>query len=80
LISILSQKEFQKLEKDYRNVTAEQVVEKTGKKISQWITILDMFKAAKKKSNDVVALLQQEYGLPRYWARTITTRYRKQKK
>jgi hypothetical protein len=68
------------LEKDYWEVTEEQVIEKTGKKISNWIKILDMFKAAEKKSNEVVALLQQEYGVPRYWARTITTRYRKQKK
>lgn len=68
------------MEKDYWEVTEEQVIEKTGKKFSNWIKILDRFKAAKKKSNEVVALLQQEYGVPRYWARTITTRYRKQKK
>ncbi len=31
------------------------------------------------KSNDVVAYLQKEYDVPRYWARTITTMYLKQK-
>lgn len=68
------------LEKDYWNVTDEQVVQKTGKKIAQWIRILDMFKAAEKKSNAVVSFLQEEYDVPRYWARTITTYYFKQKK
>jgi len=38
----------------------------------------DAFGAAGKKSNDVVAHLQQ-HGVPRYWARTLTTRYLKQR-
>ncbi len=65
------------MKQDYWNVTDEQVVEKTGKKIAEWIKILDGFKAAEKKSNDVVAHLQQEYSIPRYWARTLTTHYLK---
>jgi len=40
---------------------------------------LDRFGAAKKKSNDVVAHLQDDHGVPRYWARTLTTRYLKSK-
>lgn len=52
------------MKQDYWNVSDEQVVEKTGKKIAEWITILDGFKAAEKKSNDVVAHLQQEYKCP----------------
>jgi hypothetical protein len=64
---------------DYWNVSDEQVMEKTGKPIADWITILDAFEAATKKSNDVVAHLQQEYAVPRYWARTLTTLYLKQK-
>jgi hypothetical protein len=67
------------MKQDYWNVSDEQVIEKTGKKISEWIKILDKFKAAGKKSNDVVAHLQQEYNVPRYWARTLTTHYLKQK-
>lgn len=67
------------MKSDYWNVTDEQVIEKTGKKISEWMTILDKFKAATKKSNDVVAHLQSEYDVPRYWARTLTTRYLKEK-
>ena len=65
------------MKKEYWDVTDEQVIEKTGKEISEWITILDKFKAAEKKSNEVVAHLQQEYNVPRYWARTLTTRYMK---
>lgn len=66
------------MKQDYWNVTDEQVVEKTGKKISEWVKILDKFKAADKKSNDVVAYLQKEFEVPRYWARTLTTHYLKQ--
>lgn len=65
------------MKQDYWDVTDEQVVENTGKKITEWIAILDKFKAAEKKSNDVVAYLQQEYNVPRYWARTLTTHYLK---
>lgn len=67
------------MKKDYWNVSDEQVVEKTGKKISDWIKILDNINAADKKSNEVVGHLQAEYDVPRYWARTITTHYLKQK-
>ena len=65
------------MKQDYWNVSDEQVVEKTGKKIAEWIKILDSFNAGEKKSNDVVAHLQQEYNVPRYWARTLTTHYLK---
>ncbi|WP_448697943.1 DUF4287 domain-containing protein [Mucilaginibacter sp. AW1-3] len=67
------------MKQDYWDVTDEQVIEKTGKKLTEWIAILDAFKAADKKSNDVVAFLQAEYAVPRYWARTLTTNYLKQK-
>jgi hypothetical protein len=67
------------MKQDYWNVSDEQVIEKTGKKISEWIKILDKFKAAEKKSNDVVAHLQADYNVPRYWARTLTTHYLKSK-
>ncbi|MCB9046837.1 MAG: DUF4287 domain-containing protein [Chitinophagales bacterium] len=66
------------MKKEYWDVTDEQVVEKTGKKIADWIKILKAFKAEDKKSNDVVAHLQNEYSVPRYWARTLTTLYLKQ--
>lgn len=68
------------MKKEYWDVSDEQVIEKTGKKIAEWITILDKFKAAEKKTNDVVAFLQNEYQVPRYWARTLTTLYLKKDK
>lgn len=64
---------------EYWDVTDEQVIEKTGKKIPEWIRILDQFKASEKKSNEVVAHLQNNYEVPRYWARTLTTLYLKRK-
>ena len=64
---------------EYWDVTDEQVMEKTGNKIAHWIQVLDAFKAADKKSNEVVAMLQNDHGVPRYWARTLTTHYLKQK-
>jgi Domain of unknown function (DUF4287) len=67
------------MKKEYWDVTDEQVVEKTGKKIAQWINILDKFKATEKKSTEVVAFLQDEHNVPRYWARTLATHYLKSK-
>jgi hypothetical protein len=67
------------MKKEYWDVPDEQVLEKTGKKIPEWIKILDGFKASEKKSNEVVAFLQSEYSVPRYWARTLTTLYLKQR-
>lgn len=52
------------MKKEYWDVTDEQVIEKTGKPIADWIIILDAFKASEKKSNDVVAYLQQEHNVP----------------
>jgi hypothetical protein len=63
------------MKKEYWDVSDKQVIEKTGKSIAGWIAILDGFGAAEKKSNDVVAHLQSEYGVPRYWARTLTSHY-----
>jgi hypothetical protein len=65
------------MKKEYWDVSDEQVVEKTGKKLTEWVAILDSFQAAGKKSNDVVAHLQEVFGVPRYWARTLTTYYLK---
>jgi hypothetical protein len=67
------------MKKEYWDVSDEQVIEKTGKKIAEWIKILDKFKATEKKSNDVVAYLQDGHNVPRYWARTLTTHYLKSK-
>lgn len=66
------------MKSDYWNVSNEQVLEITGQHIQHWMKLLDEFDAANKKSNDVVAFLQQ-LNVPRYWARTLTTFYLKQK-
>ncbi|TXF79221.1 DUF4287 domain-containing protein [Chryseobacterium sp.] len=68
------------MKKDYWDVSDEQVIEKTGKNIAEWVKILEQFKAAEKKSNDVVSFLQKDYEMPRYWARTLTTLYLKKDK
>lgn len=65
------------MKQDYWNVSDEQVVEKTGRRLAEWMKILDRFGAAGRKSNDVVAFLQKEHEVPRYWARTLTTHYLK---
>jgi len=62
---------------DYWDVTDEQVVEKTGKSKAHWMRVLKEFGAAKKKSNESVAYLQNDHGVPRYWARTLTTAFLK---
>lgn len=67
------------MKSDYWDVTDEQVVEKTGKPIKHWMKLLDKFDAASKKPSESVAHLQNDHGVPRYWARTLTTRYLKEK-
>ncbi len=67
------------MKKDYWNVDDDQVIEKTGKPIAHWINVLDAFKAASKKSTESVEHLQEKHNVPRYWARTLTTRYLKEK-
>ena len=67
------------MKKEYWDVEDAQVIEKTGKPIAEWIKILDQFQTSDKKSNDVVAYLQSEFDVPRYWARTLTTYYLKSK-
>jgi hypothetical protein len=67
------------MKKEYWDVTDEQVVEKTGQSIPEWLDILDKFKASEKKSNEVVSYLQNNYDVARYWARTLTTLYLKKK-
>ena len=66
------------MKSDYWNVTDEQVIEKTGQPLAHWLKLLDQFGAAQKKPSDVVAHLQTEHSVPRYWARTLTTRYLKE--
>lgn len=65
------------MKSDYWNVTDEQVIEKTGKSLKHWEEVLDRFQSSTKKSNDSVAHLQKDHGVPRYWARTLTTGYLK---
>ena len=66
------------MKSDYWNVNDEQIIEKTGKPLAEWKKILAKFDAGNKKSNEVVVHLQEEYDVPRYWARTLTTWYLKQ--
>ncbi|MGZ5986612.1 MAG: DUF4287 domain-containing protein [Caulobacteraceae bacterium] len=64
---------------DYWEVDDAQVTEKTGKPLAHWTGVLDAFGAAGRKSGEAVAHLQDGHGVPRYWARTLTTRYLKEK-
>jgi hypothetical protein len=64
---------------DYWDVTDAQVIEKTGQPLSHWTTVLDAFGARDKVSTAAVEHLQKDHGVPRYWARTLTTGYLKQR-
>lgn len=66
------------MKKEYWDVTDEQVIEKTGKPIAFWMETLKAFYATEKKSNEVVAFLQEAHAVPRYWARTLTTLFLKE--
>lgn len=67
------------MKSDYWNVADAQVIEKTGKPLAHWMKVLATFKAETKSSNESVAHLQDDHDVPRYWARTLTTRYLKEK-
>ena len=62
---------------DYWNVQDEQVIEKTGKPIAHWAQVLKEFGAVNKKPAESVNHLQKNHGIPRYWARTLTTAFLK---
>lgn len=61
---------------DYWNVDDSQVIEKTGHPLAHWQQVLEKFGAAEKKSAESVEHLQA-MGVPRYWARTLTTNFLK---
>ncbi len=65
------------MREDYWIVEDSQVIEKTGKGLAYWTTVLIAFDAANRKASDVVNHLQNDHGIPRYWARTLTTRFAK---
>jgi hypothetical protein len=66
------------MKSDDWNVSDEQVIEKTGKSTAHWMKVLTKFDAAARKSTESVKHLQDEHGVPRYWARTLTTRFLKE--
>lgn len=67
------------MKSDYWNVDDAQVIEKTGKPLAHWDKVIANFAAGKPdlKSNDLVKHLQDAHDVPRYWARTLTTRHLK---
>lgn len=65
------------MREDYWVVTDEEVVGKTGQNLAYWTEVLTAFGAEGRKSGEVVDHLQSEFNVPRYWARTLTTRYQK---
>jgi len=62
---------------DYWMVRNEEVLEKTGKGLAFWTKTLEDLGAESLKSNEVIAYLQEAHEVPRYWARTLVTRYQK---
>jgi len=65
------------VQQDYWDVDDAQVIAKTGKPLKHWMGVLDRFGAAKKKPAECVDHLQSAHGVPRYWARTLTTHHLK---
>lgn len=61
---------------DYWNVTDEQVIEKAGKPLAHWASVIAPM--AGEPGNQIVGHLQTAHGVPRYWARTLTTWHLKQ--
>ena len=70
-------REDEMVKADYWDVDDAQVVEKTGQPLAHWRSVLSAAGADAMKPADVVALLQTQHGVPRYWARTLTTWFSK---
>jgi hypothetical protein len=54
-----------------------QVIDKTGRPLEHWRSVLDAFGAGKKSVAEVAAHLQTEHVVQRHWARTIAAWYSK---
>ncbi|MEA3143557.1 MAG: hypothetical protein QOG31_881 [Thermoplasmata archaeon] len=61
---------------DYWDVEDAQVIAKTGKPLAHWMRVLSRFGAASKRTMESVEHLQG-LGVPRSWARTLTTHFLK---
>lgn len=59
----------------YTRIADSQVTEKTGRTSEEWNRILDERGGQARKGADVVAELLTQYGLSKYWARTLYIRY-----
>ena len=57
------------------HLTNDQVLEKTGKPLAHWRSVLDRFGAASKKPRNVVGHLEARHRLPRFWATNLVFWY-----
>jgi hypothetical protein len=78
LIELLSEGERgAPMKADYWNVTDEQVIEKTGKTLAHWKKGPQGIWRSGQEARGSVEHLQSAHGVPRYWARTLTTGFMK---
>lgn len=59
----------------YTQMEDSNIVAKTGKKSQEWYAIMDNFGAPTKKGAEVTKHLIDNYGLNKFWARTLYIRY-----
>lgn len=59
----------------FRNISDKAVWGTTGKGWDDWFVILDRWRMQEKGHTFVRQLLRDEYGLSRWWAKTIIKRY-----
>ena len=59
----------------YTRIDDQQIITKTNKSSREWYKILDDYQAPIKKGATVCQFLIDQYGLSKYWARTIYIRY-----
>jgi hypothetical protein len=60
---------------DAAPLTDTSAYQNTGKSLKDWKTILDGAAVSKKKRDEIVAFLQKEHGVQRYWADTLMDWY-----
>ena len=58
-----------------QRVNDEAVVAKTGRTWDEWFAVLDGASAAKMAHRDIAATLHEHFGVPGWWAQTVTVEY-----
>ena len=67
------------MEKGYKTIKEEVIINKTGKSFKYWIKILDKFNVKKNGHTLTAKFLREKYKLGPWWSQVITVKYEYEK-